>query len=113
MANHSVYHVGAQLRALQELRRMLRPGGRLLLATNAADHMARLHDLHCDAARALGYTPNSRIVDRFTLNDLPLVGSVFPSAERRILPNSFIFPDADAALQHYATGMIDAISDPP
>jgi SAM-dependent methyltransferase len=113
MGNHMLYHVGDQLRALREMHRVLRRGGRVLLATNAADHMARLYDLHCEAAQALGYASNARVVDRFTLDDLHLVQSVFPSAERRILPNSFIFPDADAALQHYATGMIDAISDPP
>ena len=35
--------------------------------------------------------------------------SVFPTAERVVLPNAFLFPTADAALRFYATGRVDSI----
>ncbi len=40
IANHMLYHVPDRPRALAELRRVLRPGGRLFAATNGAAHLA-------------------------------------------------------------------------
>jgi len=45
IANHMLYHVPDLDRAIGELRRVLRPTGRLYAATNGAGHMAELHDL--------------------------------------------------------------------
>ena len=45
VANHMLYHVPDRERALAELRRVLRPGGRLFAATNGQSHMAGLMEL--------------------------------------------------------------------
>ena len=45
IANHMLYHVPDIPRALQEIRRVLRPAGRLYAAVNGDGHMAELHDL--------------------------------------------------------------------
>ncbi len=45
VANHMLYHVPDLDRALSELRRVLRPDGRLLAATNGEAHMRELQDL--------------------------------------------------------------------
>ena len=62
LANHMLYHVPDRPRALREVRRVLRPGGRFYAATNGAGHMRELRDLgHAVAERmpverSLGFT---------------------------------------------------------
>lgn len=45
VANHMLYHVADRPRALAEIRRVLRPGGRLYAATNGGGHMRDLKQL--------------------------------------------------------------------
>jgi SAM-dependent methyltransferase len=111
LASHMLYHIPDLPRALGEMRRVLKPGGRVVLTTNASDHSSRLHDVHARVARRLGYTPTARSMARFTLDDLPLVRSAFPSAERRLSPNAFLFPTPVPVLRYYASGLVDAIQE--
>lgn len=113
MANHMLYHVPDQMAALYEMRRVVKPGGRAILATNAAVSSQRLADLHHEAAERLGYSPTGSLSARFTLDDLPLVRSVFPGAERHVYDDAFLFPTAEAALRYYASAMVDAIAERP
>lgn len=112
LASHMLYHVPNIRRALEEMRRVVRVGGRVLITTNAADHTARLQALHAQAARDVGLTPTVRSgFERFTLDELPLVQSVFPSAERQVWPNAFVFPTAEVVLRFYASGRIDSVEE--
>lgn len=45
IANHMLYHVVDRARALREIRRVLRPGGRLYAATNGRRHLRELDEL--------------------------------------------------------------------
>jgi ubiquinone/menaquinone biosynthesis C-methylase UbiE len=111
MALHMLFHVPDVLRALREIRRALRPGGRVVISTNASDHALRFFEVHCEAARELGYTPTQRAsASRFSLDDLPLVRSVFPSAQRFVRPDAFVFPTVEPVLRYYATSFVDAIN---
>jgi hypothetical protein len=69
--------------------------------------------LHREASQRLGYQPAGRVIERFNMDHLHLVRSVFPSAERYIRDDVFLFPSADSTLRYYASGMIDAIEDRP
>ncbi len=45
-ANHMLYHVPDRSKALSEMRRVLRPDGKVYLATNGLKHLRELDDLH-------------------------------------------------------------------
>lgn len=45
IANHMLYHVPDQRRALEEFRRILKPGGRFFASTIGGGHMQELHEL--------------------------------------------------------------------
>lgn len=45
VANHMLYHVADRTQALREIRRVLRPDGVLIAATNGEGHMQELHEL--------------------------------------------------------------------
>ena len=68
-----------------------------------------MYDIHAEAARSLGYTPSDPFVTHFSLDDIALVRSVFPTAECHRFPNAFVFPTTPAALRYYASGWIDRI----
>ena len=110
LSSHMLYHVPDIARALSEMRRVVKPGGTVLITTNAADHSRRLNDLHVHAAREHGLVPVANSPERrFSLEQLPLVQSVFPNVELHRLPNAFIFPTVESAIRYYASGRIDAI----
>jgi ubiquinone/menaquinone biosynthesis C-methylase UbiE len=66
LAMHMLYHVPDPSQAVRELRRVTRPGGRVVIVLNGRDHLRQLRDAVA-AARADGIMRSQR--ERVTLDD--------------------------------------------
>ena len=111
MANHMLYHVPDEPRALREMRRVVKRGGRVVISTNDAHSMRRLHQLHDDARTELGLEMAGLGTHRFNLGDVDLIRSVFPTARVERYVNALVFRESEPALEYLASGPI--AGDPP
>ncbi len=101
VCNHVLYHVPNQGLAMQELRRIVRPGGRVVIATNGAHNNERMSEVARLAASDLGRPGALTRTSPFRLEDLDRVRETFPNARVEIFHNAFRFPDAEPALAYW------------
>lgn len=98
VANHMLYHVENRARTLAEIRRVLRPGGRLLAATNGERHVGQIKDL---IARFLGDDiPASQPLSFSLENGAQQLSGIFSSVEMQEQPGELRVPDADAIVNY-------------
>lgn len=70
LANHMLYHVPDKAQALREIRRVLKPDGYLLSATNSATNMRELRELMQQVTAQLGIEMDDPFVGVASLFDL-------------------------------------------
>lgn len=97
-ANWMLYHVPDLDRALSELARVLRPGGRLVAATNGLDHLGELwalvgRDRRLEPARFLAETGEEALRRHFA------------HVARRDVVGPVTFPDTDAVRGYVASSI--------
>jgi ubiquinone/menaquinone biosynthesis C-methylase UbiE len=99
--NHVLYHVPDQTLAMHELRRIVRPGGRVVMATNGARNNERMYEVARLAASDLGRTDTLPRTSPFRLEDVERVRAVFPDVRVEIFESAFRFPEAEPALRYW------------
>ena len=99
--NHVLYHVPDQALAMQELGRIVRPGGRVVMATNGARNNQRMYEVARLAASDLGRTDAFPRTSPFRLEDVERVRAVFPNVRVEIFESAFRFPEAEPALRYW------------
>lgn len=104
LANHMLYEVPVIERAIAGAHRVLRPGGRLVAATNARDSMVTFVREMEAACGALGYPtsfPEAPSRVRFTLeNGASFLEPVFGGVRREILSSALVFEEPDPAVAY-------------
>ena len=99
--NHVLYHVPDQTLAMRELRRIVRPGGRVVMATNGARNNERMYEVARLAAADLGRTDTFPHSSPFRLEDIEAVRVVFPDVRVETFENAFRFPEPEPALRYW------------
>lgn len=94
LANWVLYHVPALDRAIEELHRVLVPGGRLVAATVGTDHTVELWRLvGGEPTKGLTFGPE---------NGEEILGRVFRKVTRHEAEGTLVFPDAKAMREYIA-----------
>jgi SAM-dependent methyltransferase len=99
VASHMLYHVPDQERALAEIRRVLRPSGRVIISTNGRHHMREIRDL----VRAAGLEDPAfdSMHESFTFEDAPeRVRVWFPDVEVVSFDDGLVVPDAEPLVRY-------------
>lgn len=104
MANHMLYHVSEKIRALQEMRRVVGPRGRVVITANSRKSYANLWAIRNEAIAELGLPEYYGVGHWFAIEDIELVASVFPNVRLVEVTDAFVFPSPEPVFRYLATG---------
>lgn len=111
MANFMLYHVPDINQAIRELKRVLKPGGKLMTATNSQSSMGPLWELHVQCQRKAGI-PEGIVLRsvpyvRFSLENGPeFLRLHFEWFESNVLYDALKFTDSQPLMDYYSSGFM-------
>lgn len=107
MANHMLFHVADVDRALREFKRVLKPSGTLMIATNSTQTMPELQVLMRRAIVLLTRNGSTSVrapgmpSDSFALeNGTRYLSRYFRAVVRYDLPTALVFPESEPAMTY-------------
>lgn len=104
IANHVLYHVPDLPRAFAEIRRVLRPGGKLFAATNGAEHMREYFQLVADFLGRERRMPQLQ----FTLeNGAPQLACAFAQIRRLDFDDALAVTETEPLVAYALSGMLN------
>ncbi|MEM7799134.1 MAG: class I SAM-dependent methyltransferase [Chloroflexota bacterium] len=103
-ANHMLYHVPDLSKALASIRRVLKPGGKLISATNSIFSMREISDIRIAAAKKVGVEP--KVGEYHFRHNFGLesgssdLSRHFDHVELTVLPGCFLFPSVEESFAY-------------
>jgi SAM-dependent methyltransferase len=118
LAPHMLYHVPDRPAAVRELRRITRPGGRLMVVLNGPDHLVELSELATAAAVDFGLARFARAENRADGGlDLAagadLLAATFASVERHDFVSELLVPGPEPVLDYIRSMRLTQSLDDP
>jgi ubiquinone/menaquinone biosynthesis C-methylase UbiE len=108
IANHMIYHVPDRAQALAEIRRVLRPGGRLYATTVGVDHMRELH--RWLRAIAPHLTPEATGGNPFNLeNGREQLAPWFSRVTRHLYEDALVVTEAEPLIAYLRSGRYQSV----
>lgn len=107
MANHVLYHVPDIPQALEETRRVVRRGGRVVITTNSRTTLRPLFEMTDAVAKELGVEGHQTVALRFSLEDTEAVRSAFPTARVEVYEDAFRFASPEPVLAYVSSMWIE------
>lgn len=106
IANHMLYHVPNQARALEEVRRVLKPDGRFYAATNGEDHLREIDEF---VMRVLPSITDTYAASNFTLeNGSELLSQQFSHVELYRFENSLRITEVEPLIAYIRSTRVGA-----
>lgn len=104
-ARHMLYHVEDIPAAVQELARVVRRDGVVVVSTNSASSLRLILELRRDALRAHGFGgEHAKVEDRFGMeNGQGVLLHGFAVVEERAIENALVFRDAEPIVRYCVT----------